>query len=140
MDHAKELKESLARFAGRRADLRVLDADETERLTWDVASRFVEDPSCLWWWESLLGVSQSIEYHGDGLKLLSTLLAARSGELTLFVTDEQRPPWMALRGSRDALIELLGDHQSFEYFVVDDSLDWIIFDTHHDCLVIVGAP
>jgi len=135
-----ELATSIHDYAEQRPALIALNSDEVERVTALVAAAFVREPNCRWWWETLAVPASAHPYdlEIDGLRWVEQLLGTFSGPFTLVITDDQFPPWEAVRGSLDGLVAMVGDHRCFEYFIVDDSLSWILFDTHHNDLVIAG--
>jgi hypothetical protein len=92
-----------------------------------------------WSWEGLAGVSVHFHYGDqDGLALVRSMLPT-AGPLWLFVTNDRPPPWICVRGASETLCWLLGELPLVEYFVVADDGDWIMFDTHHNVFVGVGA-
>jgi len=134
-----DLMDLLREYVGHHAEMEVLDATSVARIADAVADAFVDDREHLWWWESLRTPAKVGSYgKNDGLAHLQMILGCKSGSLVLVVTDDEGPPWSAVRGALPRLIGMLRDHQYFEYFLVDDSFSWIVFDTHHNALVIAG--
>ena len=134
-----ELVASLHAFVRRRPELELLSDARLASVTESVSATFVADRSSLWWWESLRNPATVEEYGDeDGQIILQHLLGCVPGPLTLVVTNDELPPWEGVKGSLEPLLDLIRDHHHFEYFFVDDFLSWIVFDTHHNCLVIAG--
>ncbi len=134
-----DLRNSLHAYVRQRSDLDILDEAAVARVTEAVATAFVADRECTWWWQALSAPAETQAYGtDDGLARVRALHESKHGDFTLVVTDDEAPPWEGVRGSLDGLIGMLREHPYFEYFVVDDSVSWVVFDTHHDCLVIVG--
>lgn len=115
-----------------------LSAEATDDLLARVAARFRVDTSRLWWWEGIPN-ARSVPYaEGQGLSELARLVVDPDGDLTLVVTGDEPPPWLGIAGPLPALLQLLNETPHFEFFVVDNELNWIVFDTHHDELVVSG--
>lgn len=134
-----ELIEHLTSAANARSGLRVLTPADAERVRIAVASRFGFDPEKVWWWTSEGSRGQARRYEGsDGLGELRRALAEMEAPLYLVATDDSGPPWLCIEGTAEALIELVGETRFFEYFVVDRELTQVVFDTHHNTLVLFG--
>jgi hypothetical protein len=135
-----ELAESIRRYAASHPELLVLDAKSADQLTKTIARAHVRDQLRLWWWESLREPAATESYgSADGLARVQQLLGEKPGPFTLMVTDDERPPWMGVRGPLESLVSLLRDQHYFEYLLVDDSLTWVLFDTHENNLVVAGS-
>ena len=59
-------------------------------------------------------------------------------DLVLVVTDESPPGIGAVRGTMSQLLDLVRGAPWFEFAVVPEDLSWIVFDTHHNTLVLVN--
>lgn len=135
------LASSITTFAESRADLRMLTDEAATELTNEIRRRFVSESSQRWWWTTLCAAHQVHEYgDGDGLSLLIALAGGRSDIFTLLVSDDEFPPWPAVRGTLSGLVAMLRELRYFEYLLVDDSLRWVLFDTHHNCIVDMEEP
>jgi hypothetical protein len=124
--------------AAARADLALLDDQELADLVEAIAERYLAGRQSLWWWNNLKVPSKTVVYgKEDGLALLRDLLPERT-DLVLVVTDEAVAPSGAARGNAAHLVQLLRDCWGFEFALVPGDLAWIVFDTHHNALVIAG--
>lgn len=113
-------------------------SDESAALIAELATRFIDDPSCIWWWQSLRSRSRTISYgDSDGLAILSSLIH-KDENVYLVVTDDEPPPWSVFKGKFYDIYKVIGELPYFEYFVVSESKKWIVFDTHHNSLYIAG--
>jgi hypothetical protein len=56
----------------------------------------------------------------------------------LVITDDELPPWVVVSGAWNGVRHLLSEARFFEFFVVNTSLRWIVFDTHDNRLVVGG--
>lgn len=116
-----------------------MDNTAAMHLADEVAAKFVKDKSVRWWWESLNEGSRAVVYGSDdGLTKLKQIVGVDS-ECTLFVTDDEFPPWPAFSAKSRTIIDLLGEHRYFEFLLVSNSLDWCVFDTHENTLILTGS-
>ena len=65
-------------------------------------------------------------------------LIGNAESVFLVPTDDESPPWPVFTGSIFYVIELLKEIRFFEYFLTDKNGTWVIFDTHHNTLVVTG--
>jgi Family of unknown function (DUF6756) len=116
----------------------ILDDALAEDLIERVKRKFVEDPSKLWWWESLRGESHSVRYADE--QWLELMHARIGGQpiVNLIVTDDQPEPSGVVKGPPEAILNLLNETPKFEYAMTDPDVGWLILDNHHDVLVTVG--
>jgi len=137
-----ELEGEVRRAIASKVGVALLPPAETEALRMKVASAFEFDQEEVWWWTRTSAKRNAIEYGSqNGLQVLRTLLAQRArGLVSLFITDDEPPPWLCLRGELSAVVEVLEDIRFVEYFVTDDTLEWVVFDTHHNELVDYVGP
>ncbi len=103
-----------------------------------IATLYVQDASKIWWWESLSVESRIIEYgETDGLKRIEEVVDGDAW-VFLFVSDDEPRPWLAFEGQLTQVLEVISEQRFFEYMLADKTLEWVIFDTHHNSLVIAG--
>lgn len=134
-DLRKELTSTVAQFA----NIVELESADALRLLDRIADTFVDDRARAWWWTSLSVPSVIIGYgDADGVDVLHRLLDPGT-VVVLFVTDDEPSPWPAVQGPFAALSAVLGEMRQFEYFAVDPDCRWIVFDTHHNELVVAGT-
>ena len=132
-----QLINSIKKHASTSATLRLLEPHEADQLRISVANRFGFPETLVWWWETLPNDATHLSYSDDnGFDKLRQILSTKSGPLCLFVTDDEPPPWPCITGPIEPLIRLLKEERFFEYFIVDHNLDWILFDTHHNKLIL----
>ena len=121
------------------AGLTVLSDREVANLVSAIGERYFQSTGSAWWWNSLKVFSKSIDYEvRDGLASLGALLPD-GDELILVVTNESHAPAGAIRGTAADLIRLVRSVAGFEFAVVPGDLSWIVFDTHHNALVVAGT-
>jgi hypothetical protein len=118
---------------------------EAERWLRNVAGVYVttDGRDRAWWWKSLAVPCRHIRYEDDGLSVLRDLLKDRTidtDKVFLVVTDDSPPPWSIYVGVTDDLLRGLRHCRFFEFFLAAQDVGWIIFDTHHSELVVVGPP
>lgn len=112
-----------------------LDDDVSDRIASEIADRYVEHRTSVYWWEWLkIGAERCSYAQADGLHVLATMVASDVDAL-LVVTDDQARPWPIYAGSTEDLISVLRDCRFFEYMLVAHDLSRVIFDTHHNELI-----
>jgi hypothetical protein len=119
--------------------LRKLSDSEAVAAIDEVARRFVDKEESVWWWQSLKCDSVTLPYRdSDGLVLLGELVPAES-TIRLVVTDDQPRPWPVFEGEAPKFWDLFRELRFFEYFIASEDSQWVVFDTHHNALVVTGA-
>lgn len=99
---------------------------------------FVETSGHRWWWDALRVPGSTHDYgSGDGLSYLLGLVQLEPTVL-LFVTDDSHPPWAVYEGPPKMIVDILRECRFFEYAMAAPDATWVIFDTHHNQLVIAG--
>ncbi len=135
-----ELRQSILASAKAKMQVRVLPDADAEAILHECARSFVEDPRKTWWWESPkagLDVA-TVDYGDDGLHELDRLLLRSKDPLFLVATDDEPPPWLVLQGPWESLRGIIGENRNFEFFVFDPVRSRLLFDTHHNRLVLLG--
>lgn len=114
----------------------MVPAEEAHALITSMAGKYGIDLDTLFPWEKLEGI---VYPYGDpsgwGL-LLSSMLGVFSGDVWLAVTDEQHYPWPVVKLPAGEVQHLLLELPYFEYFVFDDAMERVVFDTHHNSLIL----
>jgi hypothetical protein len=116
-----------------------MDAEDSSAFLHKVATRYVANSKCRWWWQALSVSHRRLGYDGGshGLEVLATLLDGKS-DVVLVVTDDSDPPWPAFAGPSGAILGALRETRFFEFFIVSHDLNWVVFDAHHNELVVAG--
>jgi hypothetical protein len=129
----KELVEGL------RALLPECTRDESDALLAAVKARFQIDHTATWWWTAIGVGAEIIAYDGaDPTPRLRALLGNEGTKAFLIATDDGAPPWPVFRGGWLELVRAVLEQRYFAYALVAEDLSWIVFDTHHNQLVIAG--
>ncbi len=117
-----------------------LDEKEALQIIDVVAKKHIKDRSRVWWWEGLNSKPSVIEY-GDGFSwpMIRDMIKNDNQLVYLFVTDDEPEPWPVFRGTLHDIGILLAGMWRFEYFLSDKYFSWLIFDTHHNDLLVAGA-
>jgi hypothetical protein len=106
-----------------------------------VGSKFVEDASSVLWWESLSRMPTVLPYGSESwLDVLRQALGVRGKRFLLAITDESPPPWSVFEADLDSLLHFLCELRYCEYFVSNPELDWVLFDTHHNEIILCDSP
>lgn len=99
------------------------------------------DGDRVYWWAGLSRPPRRVPYEDGsaGLALLNEVLATLPlEEVVLVATDEAPQPWPMWVLRRGELIALLEALPFFEYFVAAPDGRTLVFDTHHNELLIAS--
>ena len=112
--------------------------DRAALLLDSLAVRHGIDSRRIFWWAGAPLMDREIQYEGseEGLSRLSVLLADVRGEICLVASDKRASPWPVWALRPGEVIPLLGELPFFEYFLVLDGGATLLFDTHHNTLVV----
>ncbi|MCX7180730.1 MAG: hypothetical protein NTX56_18855 [Proteobacteria bacterium] len=115
-----------------------LDPELSTRLIADFAAKYVADTAATWWWTSLQVPFDSVDYgENAGISLIEALLD-KLPEVAVTITDDEWPPWPILMGTGRDICDFIAELPCVEYFAFSSTMNWAVFDTHHNSLVLVG--
>ena len=138
-----ELIQEICKNIGSSNTIRELSETDARDLIDRIATHYIVDRNRVWWWESLAEKPVIIDYgdYGEdpGWDYCMELIQSPKHPVYLVVTDDYPEPWPVFKGSISAVASLLANLWLFEYIIVDENLSWVIFDTHHNCLVVTGT-
>ncbi len=131
-----EIREAIKKIG----DIYEIENVRAAELTDAVAKKHLRDRSRVWWWEGLSNSPTVLEY-GDELSwpFVQSIVQNENQKIYLFVTDDDPEPWPVFIGNVIDIGRLLAELWRFEYFLTDENFSWVIFDTHHNTLVVSGA-
>ena len=116
-----------------------LNKDGTAKAINMVAEKYIKNRTNTWWWEDLTQKSITIEYgDSDGLSLLKEIVDDDTASVKLFITDDEPEPWPVFEGEFKAIIDTISEQRFFEYYITANDYSWVIFDTHHNSLIVLG--
>ena len=106
----------------------------------DLASIFSFDLSNKYLWEDAY-IKEKIAYtdSSEWEVSLSALLKKFSERIYLVVTDDNFYPWTIFDCEVESIIYILKEQQYFEFFVFDESMKYILFDTHANELLLASS-
>ena len=134
-----ELMDSIRLFSKKKNAIKELDVERSRDLLGFFSEVFVSDSGRRWWWEALRCDAKTIEYgDDDGLEIIKKILTGVDS-VFFVVTDDEFPPWSVFKGRLDDVLELISEQRYFEYFLFREGMDWCVFDTHHNSLVVAGV-
>ena len=117
----------------------MLGSLEAESVVTKVADKFVDDLDQVWWWTSLKEEAITLPCEEDiDFALLKEVLKDATAEVLLVVTDDEPRPWLVFGGQFEAIVSVLSELRFFEFFITNRDCDWLIFETHHNALVVAG--
>ncbi len=133
---AETLKRDIDRLASQRC-ITELSYQSASEACKELAARFLGDSPSRWWWDSLKSDPVIVPYNDEEVfDLLQRILP--SSEILFIPTDDEEGQWPVYTGSVSAVINMVMELQFFEYFIADKGYNWVVFDTHHNSLVIAG--
>lgn len=117
-----------------------LEKIDASNVVTSVAEKYKIDRSKVWWWQGMANESTTIEY-GDGYSwpLIQHMVQNEEQSIYLVMTDDDPEPWPVFKGAFCNIGKLIAELWRFEYFLTDKDFSWVIFDTHHNSLIVSGA-
>lgn len=104
-----------------------------------VAEKYIKNRANTWWWEELAQNSITLNYEDDdGLFLLKNVVGNDNTLVKLFITDDEPEPWPVFQGEIKMITDIISEQRFFEYFITANDFSWLIFDTHHNSLIVLG--
>lgn len=114
-------------------DIRQLPVDESEKLKASIRSIFLDVADPQWWSEHLIGQQWARQVE-DAWKYLPVLCP---DEKAWFIPLDGRDS-VIYESTPSLISSVLGECPAFEYALVGKSLDWILIENHHNCLIGCG--
>jgi len=136
-----ELLDELRTAAREFSQIRWVEQSEIERIVDRIRDSFLDrNRRAARLWEALAdGDHEYLPYgEGDGIAIIERRVGTCQDAI-LVVTDDEPPPWVALRGPVAKLGALLRDVRYVEFSIASPNADWVVFDTHDNRLVFAGA-
>jgi hypothetical protein len=133
----RSAQEAAATIAG----VEILQGESFDRIVQLAIAKFLKEPNSIWWWTRLSFSPTTISYCGSE-DFFPTLrrLASEGSRAVLLVMGDHGMPDGAIEGSFGSLVSVVEDSVFFEFVILHPSGDWVIFDTHHNELLIGGSP
>ena len=117
-----------------------LKSCDIKKILQDISCRYKIDTKNIWWWENPKVTFSTISYGSSyALELIKGIVGSDSEVVTLVVTDDEPSPWPAWRGELRCIIDVIYELRYFEYFLVGENQNWLIFDNHHNQLILMGS-
>lgn len=114
----------------------ILPDDEGNKLILSLVDIFSFDISKCWMWDN----KHYAEIHdcsgSPWEPVLKGLLTKFNRWILLVVTDDEFFPWKVLHLKNDDCITLLRELPNFEYFIFDDTMKAVVFETHHNSFIL----
>lgn len=89
----------------------------------------------IWLWDSIKEPMSS--YQPDNILEDLKLLLDADDQYWFIASHEDGKYWV-LKGTGDAIVELLSKSRLFEYYIAEKNLNWLICENHHGVLVLKG--
>ena len=135
----ESLLEELSEVSNRIGGVAPLPEESRARELQKISDIYVTDSTSRWWWKHLSQKSKQISYdENDDFSTLLSLVNTQDG-CFLVVTDDELPPWPIYSGDIGSIAKVLRECRYFEYFLVSENYEWIVFDTHMNELIVSGS-
>lgn len=103
-----------------------------------IKTRFDLNYQKLFIWDEIKIGSELIPYTTSNWNELALLNFNRlNGDIFLVVSDEEYFPWQIIKGNKKSILEFIKEQPFFEYFIFDQNLEILIFDTHDNFFKII---
>ena len=115
---------------------RLLGELESTRLHSAITSHFLTVENALFWWEVL-----SLPYHSwspDSDAFKQVPLIVPDPEERIWFVPQDAPEKPIFETSTTTAIRVIGECAAFEYAICSKTLEWMIIENHHDCIIAVG--
>lgn len=134
-----ELIDAICKTIAKVSGLSQLSDSQAVELLDALAKRNITDPAQIWWWANLTVDHETIPYgERDGLDEVAGIVPPQTNAF-MVITDDEPRPWPVFSGATSDLLAALREVRFCEYFLIGPDLKWLVFDTHHNALVIVGS-
>jgi len=120
------------------SEFRILSEQEAAPVLSNIEAHFVKEAGHRWWWEAFRD-SPTAQTHfadGTGWGYLSRIVPPESG-LVWFVVEGD-PEFVLCEATVEAVQSVIGECWAFEYYLVSQSLDWLIGENHSDVVFTIG--
>ena len=132
------LLDSLRNIAKKMPSVVEYKSDSTA-LCEELCTKYFAKRDAVWPWSEMRATYRTISYaERDVFGLLETWFKADESAL-LYVSDEKPAPWPVFEGKAHDLLGLVKEQPFFEYILTPVSQDGMVFDTHHNTLVVAGS-
>jgi hypothetical protein len=119
-------------------DCVVVSEHETANLVENLAKHFGFDLSHRYLWEGVC-MQERIAYNDyNWEKLMFKLFGKFQERVFLVVSDDDFYPWIIFNSKKELIINLLKAQRYFEYFIFDQSMSHVLFDTHDNQLLMAA--
>ncbi len=120
-------------------DFQKLNELEAIQLLEEIRNRFNFDYNKLFIWDQVFENYILQDYDSDTWgEFLENKLKFFNKKIYLVISNENYYPWDIFFGLTDELKSLLDELSPFEYFVFDETFSCVLFDNHHDDLILVS--
>jgi hypothetical protein len=132
------LSDNMQAVIDKMKDCNFLPDEEDRKLIVKLAEKFSFDLGQRWLWDSTRQ-SETYDYNnnpGQWETIFRELLSRFADQIFLVVSDDEFYPWKVLQCKKDECVNLLNELPYFELFIFDDFMKTVVFDTHHNCLIV----
>ncbi|MDX1910890.1 MAG: DUF6756 family protein [Saprospiraceae bacterium] len=121
------------------AEIRRLEPDEQEKTYRECLLHFVRSGDRRWWWEDFKVTAFSIDHLHQPYLHLEQYIPAATPKVWWMVEDDTETCYPIYECIPAVLKSLIGNCYSFEYYVIDPEMKWLICENHHEVLIGAGV-
>jgi hypothetical protein len=119
-------------------DCHLISEENAKVLIEKLSKKFSFDLSNRYLWENL-SIKESYVYTNENSEweiLFSKLLQKFEDIIFLVITDDDFYPWPIFECKKHLIVKILNEQQYFEFFIFDNLMKILLFDTHENELII----
>jgi hypothetical protein len=134
-----EIKKAIATLRLDQNAVRQLPPAESEATYREALKQFVSSGDRRWWWEAFDRPCSSAAFEsGDGWRHIPQI-APNPDELVWFIAeDSQLPHYPVFETSPRVASQVIGECYGFEYYLVSKDYSWLVCETHHNVVFVIG--
>lgn len=118
--------------------IKLLSIEEANLYNEKIKTSFSLNYQKLFIWDEIKKMSELIPYTNSNWNELALVNFNRlKKDIFLVVSDEEYFPWQIINGSTNSILEFIIEQPFFEYFVFDQNLEILIFDTHDNFFKVI---
>jgi len=134
-----EIRKALAKLKLSRRVFRELPDNEAEVVYRRALRHFVPEGEPRWWWEHFSSYAAVDFPAGDAWQHITEFVPDANEESWFIVEDDSLPFYPVYGATPSAIHAVIAECYSFEYYIVQRELQWLLCETHHNRMIGVGT-
>jgi hypothetical protein len=104
-----------------------------------IEDHFVELKNKRWWWECFRYPFTSVNFNNNRSFTYLSKVVPNPKEKVWFIAEEDQLPFFPIyEGNTETIERIIGECYAFEYYLVDKTFNWLLCETHHNDLIVIG--